>query len=230
MGSLQKLSLYSSLYWGFWPHVNLEGVHFPNLKSLALGNFSFYEDKQLDWIIMHSTLQELYLDNCPILSHIRMLDSDGHEFSHCPIPKKDMQRNKKDDREHNYSYPRRWHEHFVVIETGLPHLRHFRFGINEAWDEYGLPFETEENVVPALTQHRYMRFDDGTGPYQFIEFEDDRGRFGPGGLRPTCDEEDRDALKALYRKIGQRLDCETFSIGRYMVEDLVQKKDLDYID
>lgn len=222
MGSLQKLSLYSSLYWGFCPQANLEGIHFPNLKSLTLGNFSFYDDKQLDWILSHSTLQELYLDDCPVLFYITVFDTE-YELSRCPIAKSDMQRNKNDDRRLDYIYPRRWHDYFTAIETGLPHLREFGFGINEAWDEYSLPFEKEKDIVPALRHHRYMAFDSGTGPYQFIGQMNDPDRYEPAGQRPTCDDEDRDALKALYRKIGKQVDCGTLSIGDYItVENLVQ--------
>lgn len=123
----------------------------------------------------------------------------------------------------DYSYPGRWHDYFVAIETGLSHLRQFAFGISEAWDKdgYSLPFEREEVIVPALKKDRYMGFDARIGLYQFIEPLDDP-EYGRDGQRPTCDEEDRHALKALYRKIGQRVDCGTLSIGRHAVENLVQ--------
>lgn len=211
MGSLQKLSLYSRMYWGFYPHVKLDGIHFPNLKSLTLGNFSFYEDKQLDWITSHSTLQELYLNNCPILFHIVMNDSE-QELSRCPKDKSGMQRNGDWKLEHHY--PRRWYDYFVAIEKGLPHLHHFRFGINPEWDKFVLPFEREMDIVPALEKDRYMGFHGGIGD------------LGPEYLRPTCDEEDRKALMALHRKIGQQIDCGTFSLGGYTVKNLIQTKDI----
>lgn len=132
-----------------------------------------------------------------------------------------MQQNENNDRELDYSYPCRWHNYFNAIETGLPYLRQFGFGINEAWDEWSLPFEREEDIVPALKKDRYVGFDGGIGPYQFIDGIDEPA-YGWGGQRPTCDEEDRDSLMALYRKIGRQVDCGTFSIGRYTVENLVQ--------
>lgn len=117
MGSLRKLSLYSSIHWGFYPHARLDGVHFPNLKLLTPGNFSSYEDKQLDWITSHSTLQELYLDDCHILFHIVMNDGEP-ELSRCPIAKFDLQCNGHEKLQHNY--PRRWCDYFVAMEKGLP--------------------------------------------------------------------------------------------------------------
>ncbi|KAJ5464218.1 hypothetical protein N7475_007353 [Penicillium sp. IBT 31633x] len=138
MGSLQKLSLYSSFYWGFWPKLSLDGVHFPNLQSLALGNFSFFKDEQLDWILSHSTLEELYLDDCPILLEARILDNEN-DLSESPIPKSELEFRKNEDRSDSwhYNYPSRWSNYFASIEAGLPHLRHFAFGHNAAWDYPG---------------------------------------------------------------------------------------------
>lgn len=225
MGSLRKLSLYSSLYWGFFPQFNMEGIHFPNLKSLTLGNFTFYDDKQLDWILSHSTLEGLYLDDCPILFYIRVFESDDEfSFSRCPIPESDMQRSENEDGDLEYIYPRRWHDYFTAIETGLPRLREFGFGINEAWSGISMPFEKEKGIVPALQRDRYMAFDSGIGPCQFLGRRDiDSIEYGPAGQRPTCDDEDRDALKALYRKIGKQVDCGTLLVGSSCkVENLVQ--------
>ena len=222
MGSLQKLSLYSTLYWGFYPVVNLEGIHFPNLKSLTLGNFSFYDDKQLDWITSHSTLEELYLDDCTILFYI-MVFRDEDESPYCPIARSDMQINPESDWELDYTYARRWHDYFSAIQTGLPQLREFGFGINKAWDGPTLPFEREKEIVPALKRDRYMVFDCGTGPYQFMEQMCESE--SPASQRPSCDEEDRDALKTLYEKIGKQVDYGTFQTGRHMVENLMQTKD-----
>jgi hypothetical protein len=217
MGSLKKLSLYSTLFCGFYPHVNLEGVHFPNLKSLTFGNFSFFEDKQLDWILLHSaTLQELYLDDCHILFYITMFDEQS---SRCPIP--DMQPYLHRPGYLVYSYPRRWYDYFAAIQTGLPHLRVFGIGFNEAWDEVsGLPFETEQNIMPALKNDRYMAFDGGIGPYQFIA--DMEEEHGPEARRPICNDQDRDALKALYQKIGMQVDCGRVHLYHHVVEDLIE--------
>ncbi|KAJ5816271.1 hypothetical protein N7447_008504 [Penicillium robsamsonii] len=223
MGSLRKLSLYSGFYWGFYPKFSLEGIHCPNLQSLTLGNFSFFEDQQLDWILSHSsTLQELYLDDCPILFHARILDYE-FQLDKCPLPKSRMkfQINEKWSDDWHYDYPRRWNDYFASFETGLPHLRHFAIGHNQAWNSdhgWGLPFEKELDLVPVLMHERYMEFDGGIGPSQFTSSrrEDDKEAW------PHCDDEDREALKALYRKIKQQVDCGNFEIGNYEVADLLE--------
>jgi hypothetical protein len=107
MGSLENLSLYSTFYWGAYPRVNLDGVHFPRLKSLSLGHFSFVDDKQLDWILEHSsTLEELYLDDCPIMIALRLLSES--DLSNCQIPKDDLEQKVEDHMsQFRYTYPRR---------------------------------------------------------------------------------------------------------------------------
>lgn len=66
--NLEHLALYSNLYVGFVPKCDFRGLHFPKLKTLALGNHAFIHDSQLDWILSHGeTLTELYLDHCSII-------------------------------------------------------------------------------------------------------------------------------------------------------------------
>ena len=224
MGSLQSLALYSTLYWGAYPRVNLDDVHFPQLKSLSLGHFSFVDDKQLDWILGHSsTLQELYLDDCPILISMRLfLESD---LSNCQIPKSNMEVEGASDQQiFHFTYPRRWHEYFSSIQRGLPYLRRFKFGVSESWDEYVLPFENEEEIVHALMHDRYQVFDSGTGPSPFLEKEDYLD-INPEKEWPQCDKEDRSALKELYAKIGQQVDYGRIKVNsQRIVENLLQTR------
>ncbi|EIT75753.1 hypothetical protein AO1008_08286 [Aspergillus oryzae 100-8] len=71
MGSLEHLTIYCDNYWGFFPKLDLKGIHFPRLKTLALGNFGFAQDAHVEWIASHeATLAELYLDDCTILYDI----------------------------------------------------------------------------------------------------------------------------------------------------------------
>lgn len=74
MATLEHLTLYSDRPLGLCPALDLSAVHFPRLKSLALGNYTFCHDDQLDWILAHgATLRELYLDNCLIIHHSSVL-------------------------------------------------------------------------------------------------------------------------------------------------------------
>lgn len=223
MGSLRKLSLYSNFYWGFYPKLSLEGIHCPNLQSLTLGNFIFFENQQLDWILSHSaTLQELYLDDCSILLQARILD-DEDQLSKCPVSKHDMKLQNLEDMGDDwyYYYPGRWNQYFRSFEACLPRLHHFAIGHNEAWDtEDAMPFENEREIAPALMVDRYMAFDGGIGPSQFVS---PRWR----GLNypldwPQCDDEDRDALKSLFKKINQQVDCGEIPTHRSAVVDLLE--------
>ncbi|KAJ5210895.1 Aromatic-ring-hydroxylating dioxygenase alpha subunit [Penicillium cf. griseofulvum] len=214
MGSLRKLSLYANLYWGFYPKFSLEGIHCPNLQSLTLGNFCFFEDQQLDWILSHSsTLQELYLDDCPILFQARILNLEW-QLAKCPLPRSSMEfrtGGKACSDGWYYHYPRQWNHYFASFETGLPHLRRFAIGHNEAWrseDRYSLPFEKELDLVPELMEDRYFLFDGGTGPSQFTGPE----YYNTDEDWPQCEDEDRNALKALYRKIKQQVDSGKFEV------------------
>lgn len=222
MGSLRKLSLYSNLYWGFYPKLRLEGIHFPNLQSLALGKFTFVEDQKFDWILSHSsTLEELYLDDCPILFKSSVPDDDFH-LEKCPIPKSRMKLRGPGEGRHawSYHYPRRWNDYFASFETGLPHLRRFAIGRNAGWDSYTyeVPFEKELDLVPALMRDRYMEFDGSMGGAHFLSPQSD-----PQAEHwPECEDEDREALKALYRKIKQQVDYGEFDGGDYEVDDLVE--------
>lgn len=196
MASLRKLSLCSSFYWGFYPKLSLEGIYFPSLQSLALGNFTFFQDEQLNWIISHgSTLKELYLDDCPILSHVRILDYQENSGK-CPLPASEMQLAREEDRGDSwlYDYPRQWSEYFASFEGGLGCLRHFAIGSSEKWNfTHGLPFGMEKDLQPVLLESRYSSFDGGQirrniGEKNWLK------RYG----------EDREALKSLYRKITQQ--------------------------
>lgn len=79
---LRVLSLYGAGYWGWHPKMDFRlvnptgesGSGFPNLKVLALGKYVFSHEWQIDWIAnlgknnRNGGLEELYLDNCPILA------------------------------------------------------------------------------------------------------------------------------------------------------------------
>lgn len=66
--NLQHLTLFANPYWGYYPKFSLQGVHFPNLKTLSLGKHCFVDDSQLDWTLSHgSTLTKLHFSDCTIL-------------------------------------------------------------------------------------------------------------------------------------------------------------------
>ncbi|KEQ86458.1 hypothetical protein M438DRAFT_255555, partial [Aureobasidium pullulans EXF-150] len=77
---LTHLKLYSrDMYFGYLPKCHLPT--FPALRSLILGGLSFSHEEQLTWVLTHgNTLEELVLDNCPIVIGVRIpstLDSNN---------------------------------------------------------------------------------------------------------------------------------------------------------
>ncbi|CAJ2509847.1 Uu.00g057470.m01.CDS01 [Anthostomella pinea] len=77
--NLRTLSLYTSDYWGWDPKMDFRQANpgsassFPNLKVLALGNYVFSHQWQVDWLASLGSdngdggFRELYLDDCPIM-------------------------------------------------------------------------------------------------------------------------------------------------------------------
>ncbi|KAL8387199.1 hypothetical protein RB595_010084 [Gaeumannomyces hyphopodioides] len=125
--NLRVLSLYDRWYWGFCPKmdlrlVNPNGGGFPNLRVLALGNYVISHDWQVDWIASlvvgarrgeddrsdhpRRGLEELYLDDCPILWRARVegpVDRDGY-------PRADVMHSWGGGPDLLLSFPLRWHK------------------------------------------------------------------------------------------------------------------------
>ncbi|KAK2767230.1 F-box domain protein [Colletotrichum kahawae] len=116
--NLRTLSLYCDDYWGWCPRLDLRTVNpgsgpdsgLPVLKVLALGNYVFSHEWQIDWIASlgrqndSGGLEELYLDDCIIVFRAVMqghldtgatiigTDSDGNsmEISNDKYPRKEQ--------------------------------------------------------------------------------------------------------------------------------------------
>ncbi|KAL1871107.1 hypothetical protein Daus18300_004852 [Diaporthe australafricana] len=91
---LRTLSLFAHDYWGWCPKMDFRALSrgpndtggLPNLRTLALGRYVFSHQWQVDWIAQVGSdngrggLQELYLDDCPIMWRGRVhgpVDSEG---------------------------------------------------------------------------------------------------------------------------------------------------------
>lgn len=173
----------------------MEGVHFPSLDSLTLGNFSFSDDKPLDWILEHSsTLTELYMDRCFIVFYVQIQD-DEDILERTPLMSSDMAHDPEDSDKLTYHYPRRWHEYFTSFQNGLPNLSCFGFGTSTLWEQNKMPFENEWNLADELTEERYCPF---LGEFVRYPFH-----LSSTAKWPDCDQQDLGALRALHQAIGQ---------------------------
>lgn len=155
---LTSLTLYADNYWGYFPACPVGELHFPRLVHLALGNYSFSHDTQLDWILAHGqTLQSLSLDDCPILHHCTM---------HCGFLDDRRPRNVNEfaqvfDHEDTWTYDARWHNYFPRIQSGLPKLNDFRIGHGD-WRAVDGPMVNRNLLGQELVAGRYVAFHGGT--------------------------------------------------------------------
>ncbi|KAM0723589.1 hypothetical protein Q7P37_000576 [Cladosporium fusiforme] len=134
--NLLHLKLYSNCYWGYLPKCDLQGLHFPHLKSLALQRMTFTHNWQLDWILSHAaTLKLLSLDKCPIVHQVfiaQRLDSEGYPL--IDIDKGLVLEPRIHDPQLDlHAYDTRWHTVFRAFRDGLPRLKYFGFehGVDE---------------------------------------------------------------------------------------------------
>lgn len=157
VSSLEHLTIYSNQPFGFYPRLDLREVHFPRLKTLSFGNYTFVHDSQLDWILSHGgTLTELYLDRCPILFEVAITDVNNtylkaDEFENTSRPELSGAP--------YASYRTRWCDYFRAFKDGLPRLRHFRYGRHPTWECNGndlMPFEGETEIEIGLMNGSYF--------------------------------------------------------------------------
>jgi hypothetical protein len=204
---LTHLTIYCDAYWGVWPRCDLRTVHFPQLKSLTLGNFSIVHDWQVDWILSHgSTLEELHFDDCPITIALRlfpeqcranfpelMTDTDDRD-------PEDLREYIKDD------VSLRWHDVLPRFQARLPHLKSFVMGRGN-WD-WGLHFLERHELGSKMGLYRYNIFTAGSGPSSWNDFEDYDGERVFEGWEeikfPDCDERDFEALVELLEVVNVR--------------------------
>lgn len=225
---LLHLTLYCDTYWGYAPIFNCEAVHFPQLRSLALGNFTFFKHGQLQWILSHAgTLERLSLDDCPILHAGRV----GKEVKPDNSLVYDIYEGLEwdYDNEKFWTYEARWHDYLAMIKDGLPKLKRFAIG-HGSWenlydDEEGSAFSSAPLTSAAMDVRRYCIFNYGIGPSQWVErgldtAGDEQSGFyqvegeeydgvweeeeGPVPKPPMCKQEDEKALDELMRIVRAR--------------------------
>ncbi|KAI0018946.1 hypothetical protein F4780DRAFT_477809 [Xylariomycetidae sp. FL0641] len=171
---LEVLSLFAATYWGWAPKMDFRDVNsgrgpdsgFPKLRVLALGNYIFSHEWQIDWIASlgrqngHGGLLELYLDDCPILFYTKI---------HCPLDETPghegyaIERhviNSVDEGEKvERHYPLRWYQILPRWRKEMSALRVFKMGQGQ-WHRRGPPLteEAHEKVHPELRHCRLNFF------------------------------------------------------------------------
>ena len=216
LSHLTSLTLYSyTSMWGLYPFIDFREVGtFPCLESLCLGNFTIAHDWQIDWILSHGpTLKQLLLDDCPIITALRMTDEDDMVSKNFP----GLQKENSGYCPYFKLISLRWHDVFDRFQSGLSQLQRFAWcGSDIDWTDDC--FDHRYTLTNRLNHNRYQVFDRGTAlPWSSFEKCGSRTRcyrfyirgFGAdrGYLEmepPLCDDEDLGALTELMSVVDER--------------------------
>lgn len=186
--NLQVLSLFFRDYWGWSPKMDFRTINpanglktgLPNLRVLALGNYVFSHHWQIDWVASvgelngHGGLQELYLDDCPIMWQARApaplddsntvieLPSGGSlALSNAGYPRKGVMRSIPNwSHAQKFDFDLRWHQVLNHWREHMSSLKVFCMGHGSWSDEAvdltlmvpGSPQDMER--VPELPSRR----------------------------------------------------------------------------
>ena len=126
---LTYLSLGADELWGYILKVDFRGVHFPQLQSLVVEKFVFGQDWQLEWILSHTSLQELSLLKCQILIQavwLGEMDEDGYPLSMTDDETALVQ---------THFFYRSWHNYYQKVLDELENLRSFTTWPDRTWVE-----------------------------------------------------------------------------------------------
>lgn len=166
---LTHLTLYGDDFWGVYPRWDPRGLHFPKLKSLSLGNWSIAHQWQIEWILSHGhTLEELYLDDCPIIHALRF-----KPHQHAKLEWAEGEVEIRDDRwADGHIYPSlRWSSVLPLFTSRLKKLKRFGMG-HGPWEnhygEWNRAFAQRYELPARLEVGRYGIFDCGTLPTHWI--------------------------------------------------------------
>ncbi|KAK4198546.1 hypothetical protein QBC40DRAFT_331203 [Triangularia verruculosa] len=153
--------------WGVAPgYFDGKGLHFPNLKSLTLGEYVVGHHDQFEWVLAHTTLETLCLDRCVIVSYLHYNDDDIRRWGN--IPTHDWKKVSGDER--LYSFSGTWEQVFDRIRVGLHNLVQFR--MRNVVDQHS-KLRTPDELGCRLTAERYVTFSSGICPSPWLETKPD---------------------------------------------------------
>ncbi|KAF4976591.1 hypothetical protein FZEAL_6769 [Fusarium zealandicum] len=196
--NLRTLSLYCGASWGWSPKMDFRLVNpseggFPNLRVLALGNYIFSHEWQIDWIATQGKdtvaggLEELYLDACYVMfyaHHLVPLDESetiaGKDLSgnSIRVSNKGYQRNdlilemnEGPGPMAQTAYSLRWHTILPRWRESMTALKVFRMGRGSGWSD------AAQVVVDIQQQDNPCFFADSKGEHRpFRNFEENAFR------------------------------------------------------
>ena len=197
--SIRVLHLSADAPWGWYPKIDLRGIHFPCLESLTLSRFTFSHDWQMYWLSHHAdTLKRLSLINCAILCHATStyrnynLDSEGY-------PRRYEYFDPDGTITGSYHYRKRWSNCFLGLACILPYLQSFSLvaPAPETRDTHrrGIPNEEKQALC---ANDRYLKYTSAFyTPYCFERSDEERSQ-------TEQDKADRQAFRKLFDMIRWR--------------------------
>ena len=173
--NLTRLTLYANTYWGWVPGFDPRGVQFPNVRYLALGNYTFAHDWQIEWMTSHfPDLETLIMVDCPILFHMHpagcldrhtsVVSYEDHIKLTNPTPNPYVVSRYGDDS--HWIYNSRWHHFFPKFESQMRSLTKFVY-THEGWPNiYSMEqaFDERDQLVSSFQLKRYAAFTGAIGP------------------------------------------------------------------
>ncbi|KAJ4226215.1 hypothetical protein NW759_004801 [Fusarium solani] len=209
---LVELTLASQDRWGVMPgKFDGEGLDFPFLRTLTLGEYVIGHHRQFDWVLAQKTLTCLRLNRCFIASHMRLYEGDIEGWR---IDTEDWERVSSEpyygwDEHQVYLFSGRWETVFDNIRESLPRLAEFCL----TWDKPTDFFRQLDVSKPSwLSPDRYITFDISKKPspwiaskdFGYYPYRDDKDPTRPVNLAQVMDKQDRRAFEALVSATYER--------------------------
>lgn len=124
--NLSELKLYSDVYWGMQPCCDLRNLHLPALKRLTFGKLMLFADWQLEFFAGLKTMEELVLNDCPIIFYGSHVIGWENPQDHPARPAISPHPVNLDS--FSFEYAGRWDQFFQTFKDDLPKLHHFSLG------------------------------------------------------------------------------------------------------
>jgi hypothetical protein len=138
---LTALSIYFESYWGAVPYFDVEGLNLPNLRYLALGNYTFAHEKQISWLTSLTLLETLSLDDSPLVIFCDFCEKSDIDTGNWRVIPYEGQ----GDSYFVAENLARWSHYFDEIRLKLCNLKSFQFGHGD-WNGAGVSL----NILPQL--------------------------------------------------------------------------------
>ncbi|KAJ4357727.1 uncharacterized protein N0V89_002303 [Didymosphaeria variabile] len=213
--NLRALSIYSGTdKWGPFPgYFNPSGISFPKLETLALGYYTLAHDHDLDWIVSIKSLRKVILQNCMILSWIRIDPSHMGKWKVWTHDWTELLDEREDSWSKTFAYSGKWSHYLDRIAGALPNLVDFRFDQAPTYADKDRPqygVNHRDSCGNRIFPQRYICFDDGILPTHWPEAEDNGDMHSwladgfPTNMHKENLEADQKSLNKLLEKLRSR--------------------------